>query len=162
MPRAIAAPTGNIPKVRKASALPRGEGPLKLAPLRSIRIIAVEPNRTPQVIDREALMDRVGGDVDFLQEIAGLFLEDCPKLLGEIRAAVQGGDARTLEHAAHTLKGSVANFGAEAAREAAFRLETLGRAGDLKPAPEAVTSLEEEIERFTVALNSLSSELAKS
>ncbi len=107
-------------------------------------------------------MDRVGNDVEFLQEIAGLFLEDCPKLLGEIRAAVQGGDARTLEHAAHTLKGSVANFGAEAAREAAFRLEAMGRAGDLTPAPAAVSSLEDEIERFTVALNALAAELSKS
>ncbi len=104
-------------------------------------------------------MDRVGGDVEFLKEIAGLFLDDCPKLLAEIRSAVTGGDARQLEYAAHTLKGSVANFGAEAARQAAFRLESLGRAGDLLPAPEAYSNLEDEIQRFTVALSALSREL---
>ncbi len=107
-------------------------------------------------------MDRVGGDVEFLQEIAGLFMEDCPRLLEEIRTAVASGDARTLEHAAHTLKGSIANFGAEPAREAAFKLESLGRAGDLKPAVYAVSVLEEEIQRFTSALSALSSELTNS
>lgn len=99
--------------------------------------------------------------MDFLQELAGLFLEDCPRLLAEIRTAVTGGDARTLEYAAHTLKGSVANFGAEAAREAAFRLEALGRAGDLKPAPEAYSALEQEIQRFTQALGALAQELSR-
>lgn len=100
--------------------------------------------------------------MEFLQEIAGLFLEDCPRLLAEIRTAVTGGDARSLEYAAHTLKGSVANFGAEAAGEAAFLLETLGRAGDLKPATEAYSALEQEIQRFTQALGALSEELANS
>jgi HPt (histidine-containing phosphotransfer) domain-containing protein len=113
-----------------------------------------------QVIDREALLDRVGGDQDFLQEIASLFLEDCPKLLADVRTAVSSEDARGLEHAAHALKGSVANFGAEAARQAASRLETLGRAGDLKPAPEAYSTLEQEIGRFTQALGTLSRELS--
>lgn len=118
------------------------------------------PKHILQVLDRDALLDRVGGDLEFLQEIAGLFLEDCPKLLAEIRTAVSGGDARTLEYAAHTLKGSVANFGAEAAQDAAFRLETLGRAGDLRPATEAYSVLEQEIQRFTLALAALSREIA--
>jgi HPt (histidine-containing phosphotransfer) domain-containing protein len=111
------------------------------------------------VLDREALMDRVGGDVEFLQEIAGLFQEDCPKLMGEIRAAVSAGDPHGLERAAHTLKGSVSNFGAEMARLAAFRLESMGRAGDLSPAGEAYAALEAEIARFNQALVALSAEL---
>ncbi len=117
---------------------------------------------TPQVLDRDALFDRVGGDIEFLQEIADLFLEDCPKLLAQIRAAVSGGDARSLEYAAHTLKGSVANFGADAARDAAFRLEALGRAGDMTPAPDAYSALEQEIQRFTQELGTLSRELGHS
>jgi HPt (histidine-containing phosphotransfer) domain-containing protein len=121
--------------------------------------LSVKPVNGPQVLDREALLDRIGGDLEFLQEITGLFLEDCPKLLASIRTAVSGGDARTLEHAAHALKGSVANFGAEAARDAAFRLEALGRAGDLKPAPDAYWALEHEIQRFTQELDTLSREL---
>jgi len=97
--------------------------------------------------------------VEFLDEIAALFAEDCPKLLADIRSAIEARNATALEHAAHTLKGSVANFGAEPAREAAFRLEMLGRSGDLKPAPEACAVLEQEMQRFTTALLALARQL---
>lgn len=111
------------------------------------------------VLDPDVILERVGGDVQFLQELAVIFVDDCPKLLGDIRTAIQSGDLRSLEHAAHTLKGSVANFGAEPARAAALRLEMLGRTGDLKPAPEACAVLEHEIARFTQALSALASRL---
>ncbi len=97
--------------------------------------------------------------MDFLEEIAALFAEDCPKLLSDIRSAIDKKNATALEHAAHTLKGSVANFGAEPARQAALRLEMLGRSGDLAPAPEACAVLEQEMQRFTVALLALARQL---
>jgi HPt (histidine-containing phosphotransfer) domain-containing protein len=106
-------------------------------------------------LDRSKILERVGGDVDFFRELAGIFVEDCPKLLADIRIAISTRDSRTLEYAAHSLKGAVANFGAEPAREAALRLEMLGRAGDLTPAVEACSVLEQEIERFKAALTTL-------
>ncbi len=112
-----------------------------------------------KVLDPEAILERVGGDVAFLQELASLFAEDCPKLMQEIRSAIAAGDPHGLEHAAHTLKGSVSNFGAEPAREAAWCLEMLGRKGDLEPAPKACEVLEREIARFSDALNSLARKL---
>lgn len=111
-------------------------------------------------LDRAAILERVGGDVEFFRELAGLFVEDCPRLLTEIHAAIVAGDARGLEHAAHALKGSVANFGAEPAREAALRLELLGRSGDLTPARDACAALDHEIARFTDALSALARQLA--
>lgn len=112
------------------------------------------------VLNSEELLDRVGGDIDLLQELAGVFREDCPKLLAEIRWAVAAENAPALMRAAHTLKGAVANFGADAAREAASRLETMARAGDLKPAHEAVGELESEIQRFERALSALAQRLS--
>jgi HPt (histidine-containing phosphotransfer) domain-containing protein len=106
-------------------------------------------------MDQKALLERVGGDLEFLQEIAALALEDCPRLMAEIRSAVSHGDATSLHHAAHTLKGCVANFGANAAREAAFRLEKLGRSGDLQSAPSACQALESAMQSFESALGAL-------
>jgi two-component system sensor histidine kinase/response regulator len=117
-----------------------------------------EANRT---LDREVILERVGGDVEFLQEIAGLFAEDCPKLLAEIRTAISTRDPEALQRAAHTLKGSVSNFGAEPARLAALRLEMLGRNGDLTEAPEACSVLEDEMQRFTAALAALARQLSQ-
>ncbi len=117
------------------------------------------PARSP-ILNRDQLMERVGYDPEFLAEIAGLFLNDCPRLLGEIRSAIAVHDARALEQAAHTLKGSVANFAAEPARAAALRLEMLGRGGDFEQAPEACQELESEIERFSAALRALARQLS--
>jgi len=84
----------------------------------------------------------VGGDLELLREIAVLFVEDCPRALAEIREAVERRDAAKLEHSAHALKGSVANFGAQAAVEAAFQLEQMGRAGQMGAASEILRALE--------------------
>ena len=48
---------------------------------------------------------------------------------------VAGADALKFENAAHWLKGSVANFGASAAVDAAFRLEQIGSAGQWSKRP---------------------------
>jgi len=94
-------------------------------------------------LDRQLALSRAGGDMELLREIAVLFVEDdCPRTLAEIRAAVAQGDAAKLENAAHSLKGSVANFGAPSAVEAAFRLEQMGRAGQLGDSAETLRALE--------------------
>lgn len=94
-------------------------------------------------LDRPLALSRVGGDLELLREIAVLFLDDCPRALLEIHHAVAGEDAAKLENAAHSLKGSVANFGASTAVAAAFRLEQMGRAQQLVEAPEALRALEQ-------------------
>jgi HPt (histidine-containing phosphotransfer) domain-containing protein len=114
------------------------------------------------ILDREALLDRLGGDLELFQEITGLFREDCPKLLSEIRSAVSEDNPPALERAAHTLKGCVANFGAAAAYEAALKLEQMGRARELGGAAGACQTLEAEIARFELALEALARELARS
>ncbi len=94
-------------------------------------------------LDRRLALSRVGDDLELLREIADLFLEECPRALLELHQALAGADALKLENAAHSLKGSVANFGASAAVDAAFRLEQMGRAGQLVEAPAALHALEE-------------------
>lgn len=94
------------------------------------------------LFDPVVILDRVGGDEELLREITEIFLSEYPELLQEIRDAIRAQDPRRLEHSAHTLKGSVSNFGAAAATEAAFQLEAMGRRGDLHDAHEALRALE--------------------
>jgi HPt (histidine-containing phosphotransfer) domain-containing protein len=93
-------------------------------------------------LDRKLALSRVGGDKELLREIAVLFVEQCPGALAEIQDAVTRGDAARLENAAHALKGSVANFGARDAVEAAFRLEQMGRTNQMREAEEMLRKLE--------------------
>ena len=109
-------------------------------------------------LDLESAISRVAGDRDLLVEIAGLFLDNCPKMLDEIRNAVAADDSRQLERSAHTLKGSVANFSADAAVEAALELEQMGREADLRDAQQSLRVLEERIEWVIVELKAFSEE----
>lgn len=95
-----------------------------------------------QVLDRATALARVGGDHDLLKEIAALFLDEYPRALDEMHQALAHGDAKMLERSAHGLKGSVANFGARAAVDAAFQLEQLGHGCKLDQAPKALAALE--------------------
>ena len=108
-----------------------------------------------QAMDRATALARVGGDLELLKEIASLFLDEYPRALDDMRKALATGDAKLLENAAHGLKGSVANFCAPAAEEAAFQLEKLGRAQKLDQAPEIVTALEQALALLQAELASL-------
>jgi PAS domain S-box-containing protein len=105
-----------------------------------------------ETFNRAAALKRVDGDVELMKELVGLFLGECPRWMGEIRAALTSRDAAKLEHAAHTLKGSVGNFAAAEAVAAAQRLEAIGRAADWRRAEEAWTALNAAIDRLKPAL----------
>jgi HPt (histidine-containing phosphotransfer) domain-containing protein len=94
------------------------------------------------VLDLELALSRVGGDKQLLREIAVLFMEECPRAIAEIQAAVASGDAAKLENAAHALKGSVANFGARNAVETSFSLEQMGRTNQMSEARGMLGKLE--------------------
>jgi two-component system, sensor histidine kinase and response regulator len=99
-----------------------------------------------QQLDESLALSRVGGDVELLKEVVELFLDDYPSTFEKIKAAVASRNATALEHAAHSLKGSVSTFGASRAFEAAFTLEKQGRSGDLADAQESLVQLEQALE----------------
>ena len=112
-------------------------------PLQPRELDAVLARLAPDVaIDRERLLERVGGDARALAEVARIFLADAPRRLAEIRRAIARGDALALRAAAHTLKGAVSNFGAQAAADAAFALQRIGDSGELGEAPAELERLE--------------------
>ena len=98
-------------------------------------------------VDYSAALARVGGDVELLQELAGMFLEEYPKLLEEVRRGLVDQNASAAGNAAHQLKGLLAQFGAETARQAAYAVERPAREGDLGAARQNLQILEEAMRR---------------
>lgn len=94
------------------------------------------------VLDRSVALMRVGGDEELLQEMAQLFLEEYPAQIGAVRKAVEVRDAKAIERTAHSLKGSLGNFAASAAHQAALALEMKGRTSDLSQVEQALAELE--------------------
>jgi len=90
-----------------------------------------------------------------LHEVAQLFIGDYPTSLAEIRLAIEEQDPAKLERAAHTLKGSVANFGAAATVDSAFSMEKMGRSGKIDAAPAELVRLEASLRRLIPELEGL-------
>jgi len=110
------------------------------------------PSALPRPIDEEEALERVGGEWSLLVELAGMCLADTPAALDNIRGALAGGDARSLQRAAHKLKGSLLVLAADSASEAASRLEALGASGSLDAAASALATLERELDRLRPVL----------
>jgi two-component system sensor histidine kinase/response regulator len=109
-------------------------------------------------LDCAVALERLGGDEALLREVAGLFLDEYPMLMAEIRQAAQSRDADALQRAAHSMKGSVSNFGADGVYQAAFALEVKGRAGDLEALDLCIERLECALEHIHPALVALAHE----
>jgi HPt (histidine-containing phosphotransfer) domain-containing protein len=97
-------------------------------------------------------LELVGHDRLLLRELVQLFLAECPSWLGQIRQGLASGDAEGLKRTAHSLKSCLGNFSAQAAFDAALRLEIIGQERNLNAAPEALCRLEEAIQGLQPAL----------
>jgi HPt (histidine-containing phosphotransfer) domain-containing protein len=106
-------------------------------------------------LDAAAALARVGGNVRLLGELVGFFLEDSDRWLADLAAALERGDAAGVQFTAHLLRGSAANFGAQAACRAGRAVEECARAGDLGGAAGACAELRACLLRLRPALLAL-------
>jgi HPt (histidine-containing phosphotransfer) domain-containing protein len=103
-------------------------------------------------LDEAVLMSRVDNDLQLMQDLIDLYLADYPRLVDEIRTALERKDARALQRGAHSLKGCTSNLAAKLASEAAFKLEGLAHTGNWAEAANTLESLERELARLKPAL----------
>ena len=108
--------------------------------------------RTVPIIDWCEALHSVNGDRHLLREIVEAFLDEAPRLFTTIRSAIEQPDSRTLQRAAHTLKGSTRYFGANQVSELALQLETMGASSSLAQARETLADVEREMARLTPLL----------
>lgn len=74
--------------------------------------------------------------------LLGTYLRNAPKLVGEVRTAIQKGDVEAMVIPVHSLKSSSANVGAMPLSELARDAELKARAGDLVAASQAFQAVE--------------------
>jgi len=97
-----------------------------------------------------------GDKGEFLREIVSIYIEDTPKRLADLRSCLASGDAGGFTRAAHTIKGSSANVGAQVLKGIAERLETLSRKEGLGGVSGLIDSCEAEFERVKAELRRIS------
>jgi hypothetical protein len=106
----------------------------------------------PEVFDSALALASLGGDREYLKEVAGVVQAAWPTLVGNIRQALAVGDLCTVETNAWLAKAAARNISARRAYKSALVLEVVAHAGDLEAARSALAKLEQDLERLKSAL----------
>jgi len=113
----------------------------------------------PTIIDPEAIatLKELNPDDDgaFLKEIVGIYLEDTPKRLQDLKQSLATGDLAVFTRTAHTIKGSSANVGAFVLAGLAEHLEAVSRKDGLGGLGAMVAQCDEQFARVAAELRGL-------
>lgn len=112
------------------------------------------PAIDPQAIENLRALNPDDND-EFVREIAGIFLEDTPQRIAELDQSFAIGDAAKFTRAAHSIKGSSANLGANGVRGVAEQLEHKSRAQGLSGVESLIAELKSEYTRAEAELSKL-------
>lgn len=110
------------------------------------------------IIDQEAIENLRAlnpEDDSFLREIVGIFLEDTPARIAELKDSFARSDVAAFSRAAHSIKGSSSNLGASRLRKAAETLEHESKKGGLTGLDAFIPSLETEFSTAKAELEKL-------
>jgi len=118
-----------------------------------------EPSVTAQrqgVIDARALdsiraLQQPGGP-DLVQRVTSIYLNDSPKLVGQLAEAVGRGDVQTVRSCAHSLKSSSASVGATRLAELCREMEASGRGNQVAECEQQLPALQDEFAAVQRAL----------
>ena len=112
-------------------------------------------------LDRPSLLERVEGDEELLVEMIHLFLEDAPRLMAAMRAALDHGDMPVLERSAHSMKGAAGNLSAHVTVAAAAQLEKDAKNGEVESSGVSLQALEGAVDRLLPVLTELCEGVSK-
>jgi PAS domain S-box-containing protein len=107
------------------------------------------------VLNIDVAIDRLPGGRDSLPEFAELLRQDLPRMLGEIRSAVEQQDAVRLKRGAHSLQGSSDVFGAGVVVAHGRQFEDLAEHNDFAAARTELPHLEQAVQHLGAALKTL-------
>lgn len=107
----------------------------------------------PQAI--EELRSLNPEDDSFLRDLIQIYLDDSPQRIAEIELSLAERNAERLTRAAHSLKGSCANFGASDLRAVSERIEKLGRQSAFDDIAPLLPELRAEFDRVKADLEAL-------
>lgn len=105
----------------------------------------------PKQLDMLRELDPEGAP-ELIRELVGIFEEDAPLRMADLRAAVAAGSAPDASAAAHALKGGVANLGLARLAELARQAEHAARNGEIAPVAALIEPLEAGIQEALAAL----------
>jgi HPt (histidine-containing phosphotransfer) domain-containing protein len=116
----------------------------------------MQPSPDPASLDQAALkaireLDP-DGKAGLLQQVIEMYLQASPPLISQIESGLASGNADSVRIAAHTLKSSSANLGAQGLAQTCGALESAARSGSLAGHAATAARLRPEFESVRRAL----------
>jgi HPt (histidine-containing phosphotransfer) domain-containing protein len=102
--------------------------------------------------DHIRALDGVGGDIQFLNELAGIFCAAYPTLLRSLGKSISAKDLKGAADKAHLLGWAAGNLAARGVAETAFTIEAMARRTQFEGIESAYHSLRQEVERLAEVL----------
>jgi CheY-like chemotaxis protein/HPt (histidine-containing phosphotransfer) domain-containing protein len=137
-----------------------GKAQTSVAPEQPAASAAVaKPPINLAVLESLRELDASGG-MDLAKELLRIFLETSPHSVDQVETSIITGDSKGLGQAAHTLKSSAANVGAETLSNYYCELEKLGREGRIDEARQLVDRVRQEHQRAVARLREILAEAA--
>ncbi len=135
--------------------------PVRIADLRAA-IERCVPAQAQPILDRNSLLERVGGDQRLLEEITAMFLDKGAQLMASARNALEVRDAKGFDYAIHTLAGMFRSLSADALVDTVNSLEAFVMKGDRQRMEACFAQLEREVVQLQRELVSMSAEVIAS
>ncbi|MGZ0172670.1 MAG: response regulator [Planctomycetales bacterium] len=107
---------------------------------------------SPKLVDWTGPLSQLSGDHAVLKDITESYLSETTENLSRLPAAIAAGDASESQRLAHTVKGAMRFFRAEAAQRHGQKLEDLAASGDLTAANQTFEKLKQEVELVLATL----------
>ncbi len=111
------------------------------------------PPTDSQPFDISAALARMDGEWDLLREYIRDVVDDIPQLIDGLWAAIEDGDARSLQMSAHRLKSLVSSYDHSEARQLAQTLEDMGKDGEINDARTTMNRLQLLVDELVRALS---------
>jgi HPt (histidine-containing phosphotransfer) domain-containing protein len=106
----------------------------------------------PEVFDRVACLDRLGGNEELLRRIITVFLGDSQEQVNKLAEALALADSAQVSRLAHKISGASGSISATALHELTSKLETAAREGSIERMAELGATLSQIVAALKCAL----------
>ena len=129
----------------------------------------IPPEETDQPIEekkgcalnKDVLINSFKDDHSLFKELVEIFVNDYPQMIISLRKALKAADTETFSRNAHSLKGMLRNFQAEAAADIAFDLEKKGKQGELDGTDQIIDRLADQLDEVAQNLKQMVKKISK-